>query len=224
MKQVTVWLMVAGMCAMARPSVAAVPDVLPLQGVLRDSTGTPVVDGVYGVAFALYPSAGATEPVWTESWPPSGTDCAASTDACVTTYAGVFQLLLGRHEPLSSALFLSYQDLHLGISIEGEPELPRAPFGSTAYAFHAATAEEASTLEGFSALDFEPAGGGAEAVAQHEAAVDHLSADDYATLTGGADSHADALHTHTSLSVRVSDGPPHPCEVDDVGGLYLDSA
>ena len=161
MKRFTVWMMGAALCAAAWPSLAAVPDVMPLQGVLRDSTGTPVVDGVYAVSFALYPSADAITAVWTETWPPPGTDCAASPDACVTTYAGVFQLLLGRHVSLSPELFLSHQDLHLGISIEGEPELPRAPFGTTAYTFHAATAADAATLGGFSALDFEPAGGGA---------------------------------------------------------------
>lgn len=224
MKQFALWATLVGVWVTAAPALAAVPDVLPLQGVLTDGTGTPVVDGVYTVSFALYPSADASTAVWTESWPPAGIDCATSPEACVTTHGGVFQLLLGHHVSLGPQLFQTHPDLHLGISIEGEPQLPRTPFGSTAYAFHAATAADAATLEGFSALDFEPAGGGVEAVAQHEAAVPHLSPEQHAALTGGAGTNADALHTHTSLSVQVSSGPPHACGPNDIGGIYLDSA
>ncbi|MEC9051079.1 MAG: proprotein convertase P-domain-containing protein, partial [Actinomycetota bacterium] len=54
--------------------------------------------------------------------------------------AGRFEVRLGSYVPMSTDLFATYGALWLGVSVEGEPELPRRPMGSTPYARHAGSA------------------------------------------------------------------------------------
>ena len=82
---------------------AAVPLQLPLQGVLRDNAGVPVVEDVFEVTFSLYDASDATEPVWTETWPPDGVTCLDDPGACVHVQGGRFQVALGTHAALDLA-------------------------------------------------------------------------------------------------------------------------
>ncbi|MEE2780481.1 MAG: hypothetical protein VYE15_08150 [Myxococcota bacterium] len=211
---------------LAVPVQAAVPSFFPTQGVIRDSTGTPVYEGVYSVLFSLYDAADAAVPLWTEAWPPTNVDCTSEPQMCVQVTDGVFYAELGSHLPLTPELFSS-GTLWMGVSVEGEPELPRTRLGTMAYAFFSGWSDyavDAGLLGGHAPEAFEPVGAAQEAVAQHEAAHPHLSADAVAALSGGADSDADAFHTHTNIKVAVSAGEPFACDEAALGSLYLESA
>lgn len=167
-----------GMTGAAR---ADAPPLLPTQGLLLDNAGLPVSDGQYYVTFALYGAATGGSPLWSESWPPEGVDC-ATVGACVATQGGAFAILLGSHEPLQAAVFATTPQLWLGIKVEQDPELPRRRVATSAYAFRAmsaATADAAKTVAcagciGPSALGFPTAG----AVAAGGSAIHSLSTDD----------------------------------------------
>ncbi|MEC9071441.1 MAG: hypothetical protein VX938_03640, partial [Myxococcota bacterium] len=119
---------------------AAVPLQTPIQGVLRDNAGVPVVEDIFEVTFALYDSPDSQEALWSETWPPEGTDCATTPESCVHVQGGVFHLNLGTHEPLSAEIFSQSASLWLGMAVESDPELPRRPLGSAPYSVHAGSA------------------------------------------------------------------------------------
>ena len=160
------WLALA-LALPAGPAVAAPPPTMPLQGVLRDNAGLPVAEGTFAVGFALYANATGGAPVWQESWPPAGETCAASPESCVVVQGGSFHVMLGTHEPLAPAIFATTPQLWLGMTVESDPELPRRPLGSAAYALHAATAATAADLACSGCVPFD---------ALSPAAVDALSA------------------------------------------------
>jgi hypothetical protein len=127
--------------ALCAPVNAAVPLEAPLQGTLRDNAGMPVIDGAFAVTFSLYAGAEDADAVWTESWASATGDCVADPAGCVMVTGGRFHVRLGAHTPLDGGLFAAHGALWLGVSVEGEPELPRRPLGSTPYARHAGAAE-----------------------------------------------------------------------------------
>ncbi|MEC9072030.1 MAG: hypothetical protein VX938_06605, partial [Myxococcota bacterium] len=121
---------------------------LPLQGVIRDNAGVPVVEDVFQVTFALYDTVDAVDPVWTESWPAGDEDCAVAPDGCVHVVNGRFRLALGAHNPLDVSVLEAASGLWLGMSVEGEPELERRPLGSAPYALLSSRAKVANTALG----------------------------------------------------------------------------
>jgi len=135
--------MVAGSltCGVAAVALAVVPMMTPVQGVLRDNAGAMVGEGAFEITFALYDDADVKDPVWTESWPPGGGDCVVDPTGCVAVQGGVFHVTLGTHSPLTVSLFAA-GPLWLGVSVEGEPELPRRALGSTPYATYAGAAAD----------------------------------------------------------------------------------
>ncbi|MGB0590305.1 MAG: hypothetical protein ACPGU1_11545 [Myxococcota bacterium] len=117
------------LCGVIAPFVsAAVPLQMPLQGVLRDNAGAPVVEGEFEMTFSIYAEAESEESVWTET-------------RMVTAQGGQFRLNLGTETPLSASIFAASGALWLGVTVEGEPELPRRPMGTTPYAFQATSAQ-----------------------------------------------------------------------------------
>lgn len=118
---------------------AAVPVQTPVQGSLADNAGEPVADGAFQMTFSLYAAADAESPMWSESWPPGEANCSEQAVGCVAVTGGVFSVQLGSHEPLAAALFAD-SALWLGVSVEGEPELPRGPIGAAPYAWFASAA------------------------------------------------------------------------------------
>ena len=128
------------LCLLAPPSTRAVPLHLPTQGVITDNAGAPVADGAFAVTFTLYEESSGGVAVWEEQWPPGGGDCVNDPVGCVQVAGGLFSVELGTHVPLDTAFFASGQAQWLGLSVEGEPELPRRPLGSAAYALHAGSA------------------------------------------------------------------------------------
>jgi hypothetical protein len=106
----------------------ALPLEMPLQGVLRDNAGAPVAAGTFEMTFAIYADAESDEALWTEV-------------RQVTAQGGQFRVNLGVESPLDPSIFAASGALWLGVSVEGEPELPRRPMGTTPYAFQATSAQ-----------------------------------------------------------------------------------
>ncbi len=90
-------------------TLAAVPTELTLQGQLTSAAGQPV-DGTYALTVSLYGGAAGGPALVSSSFP------------AVNVADGVFSLVLPGVDP---ALVASAPSLHLGVKIEGEPELPR---------------------------------------------------------------------------------------------------
>ncbi|MDP6943801.1 MAG: hypothetical protein QF464_06585, partial [Myxococcota bacterium] len=128
------------MLALSLPAQATVPLQVPTQGVLRDNAGIPVLQGAFEMTFSIYGVGLDDTALWTETWTSDGDGCAVEPSGCVHVTAGAFRVNLGAVEPLSPALFASGGALWLGVSVEGEPELPWRPLGTTPFAFHAESA------------------------------------------------------------------------------------
>lgn len=121
------------------PGHSQIPRTISYQGVLTDASGTPVPDGSYTLNLTLFdvPTGG------TRSW---------SEQQVVTTSKGVFNAQLGITSPLR---LLFDRPLWLALSVNSGPELvPRIPLASASTAFRAIradTADDARSVNGFSA-------------------------------------------------------------------------
>ncbi|HEY3875761.1 MAG TPA: hypothetical protein VGM92_09810, partial [Candidatus Kapabacteria bacterium] len=115
-----------------------------LQGLLTNTTGTPIADGSHSIAVNIY-AEGSSTPIYTE------------TDA-TTTVSGLFNVMVGANG--TSKLTLSPgTNYSVGISVDGGAQLqPQLPLGSApnaitanvaATADSAKTAFNASTIGGF---------------------------------------------------------------------------
>ncbi len=125
-------------CVAAPAAMAITPTSMPMHGVLRDNAGTVVQQGEFAMVFTLYDAENVGNALWTESWP------------AVTVENGTFSVVLGSLNPISPVVFVGISEAWLGMSVEGEPELPRRPMGADAFAFvagHAATADTASVAD-----------------------------------------------------------------------------
>lgn len=113
----------------------AVPQFMHVRGNLSLENGDPV-SGTHRMRFRLYDSASDTVQyaVWEE------------THESVTVTQGVFNVVLGSSSLLSSEIFRAYPQLFVGVTVDGEAELPRQPLASAAYAFVAAFAHVAERV------------------------------------------------------------------------------
>ncbi len=125
----------AACLALTSIASAAVPTTIGIEGVVTSAGGGAAADGAYGVAFALYPQASGGTAVWSE------------TGGQITVKSGSFTYALGAKAPLSAATLAAASDLYLGMSVGSDPELPRVPLRSDAYALVADTALKANGLE-----------------------------------------------------------------------------
>ncbi len=133
---------------------AAIPEVLNVQGVIRDAIGDPV-DGTFAVTFALFDAESGGNELWSE------------TQADVPVDVGVFSALLGNDggNPLPASDFATAAELWIEVQVGSETPLPRQRLVASAYAFeanHALSADAAGALActgcvGSAALDFDPA-------------------------------------------------------------------
>ena len=114
-------------CTLAWEPGLAVPLTMPTSGVLRDQADNLAPDGEYSAVFGLYAAENEGEALWTES-------------RTIEVSGGSFHAKLGSVKPIEPALFADGKSRWLEIAVEGDPPLPRWPVGSTAYAFHAASA------------------------------------------------------------------------------------
>ncbi len=117
----------------AAPATAE-PLQLAAQGRLT-SSGGPVSDGGYAMAVGLYDVQTGGKPLFYESF------------LAVPVNGGVFALTLGAAQiPLDSATAASSKPLFVGVTVAGEPELPRQPLLRVPSAVHALVAAQAADV------------------------------------------------------------------------------
>ena len=83
---------------------AGIPAAISYQGRILDTSGDPVVDGLYSVTFTIYDAPTAGNSKWTE------------TQSSVTVINGLFNVELGSVTPLDDSVF-SIPERYLGIQI-----------------------------------------------------------------------------------------------------------
>jgi subtilisin-like proprotein convertase family protein len=123
--------------ALAAPAQAA-PGVIPIQGVLTDSTGT-AVDGDVSVTFRLVSDDTGALQVWSDT-------------VTVSATGGRFAVDLGASASLDLDLFEAHPSMHLGITVESDSEMPLVPMDHVPYA---AWAENTGKFGGLTASEYE---------------------------------------------------------------------
>ncbi|MEM9336920.1 MAG: hypothetical protein AAGA35_03635, partial [Patescibacteria group bacterium] len=124
-------------------ALAQIPDFINYQSRLRDTSGVPVT-GTTTIQFAIYNSAtagtatdtpSATGPLlWSETYDQATGDCSYIDP----DDDGYLTVRLGACVNFPSYLDFGTDDLHLGVTIEGDAEVsPRARMGSTPFAYTA---------------------------------------------------------------------------------------
>ncbi len=190
-------IMTLAVVMLALPVGAA--DSVTYQGVLRDAGGDPVPDGVYQMDFAIYDAPSGGTALWSET-------------QSVAVLDGAFSVELGLINPFG-ALFQDQAGapLWLGVAVDTGTGMqiydPRIPLTRAPYAFHAAKAEDANTLEGMSKTDIQ-----AEidsAVTAHDADntahadIRTKIADDIAAHDADNAAHADIRANITAMAVPI---------------------
>jgi hypothetical protein len=120
----TLLTLIAGALGLSFTASAGSPPYVPVQGVLTDSSGSPL-DGSVDVRFAIHDSASGGSELWSET-------------QTVLVENGLFTVYLGQSTPLDLSIFRTYDDLWLGTQVGADPEGPRIYLGSTPYSGHAA--------------------------------------------------------------------------------------
>ena len=111
-------------------ALQALPQVSGLEGVLTGAGGGPAVDGVHKMTFALYGAQVGGVAAWSEG----------PLDIQVT--GGRFHHRLGSGgKGLDPAVLASLQAPFVGVSVGGDPELPRRPLDAAPFAIMAAAAQ-----------------------------------------------------------------------------------
>ncbi len=127
-------------------AAAEVPQLINFQGRLTDTGGATVPDGSYIVTFRLFDNLTGGSLLWEE-------------DQTVTTFNGLFTVLLGASTPIPDAAF-DVDSCYLEVQPQGsDPIAPRARLTSVAYA------RNAGLLDGLSASALDQSG----ALAAHQA-------------------------------------------------------
>jgi hypothetical protein len=103
---------------------ATVSDYLPVGGVLTDLDGVPL-DGPYSITFALYDDAGATTPIWTETY------------TALEIQDGLFTAYLGTVTPLTFADLILAPELWLGVKVGDDSEMDLILLGTVPFAVEA---------------------------------------------------------------------------------------
>jgi len=114
-------------------AVADIPRLISYQGRLTDVSGNPVADGSYQVRFRIYDASSGGSTLWDNG------------SVSVTVTNGVFSYILGGSTALPANLFDNSAVRWLGITVGAGTEItPRTQLVSSAYAFHAKSADTAS--------------------------------------------------------------------------------
>lgn len=100
---------------------AEIPGEMTYQGILTDSAGNPVPDGLHNVLFKIYIEADSV--LWEESH-------------IINTGNGLFSVQLGSNgSPLTADIF-DHAECRLGVTVESDPEItPRTRLSTVPYAF-----------------------------------------------------------------------------------------
>ncbi len=132
MRSCAAFLLMLALLAAYIPAAASTPAVLPFQGVITNASGEPIANGT-AVTFTIRDDAPIDH--WTATY-------------AVTAVDGVVSLMLGEDDgagqlPLPASVFADGGERFLVIEVGGE-ELAEIRLGTSAYAFHAATADDLS--------------------------------------------------------------------------------
>jgi|GEM_PF-2423177 len=120
---------------------AAVPQTVPLSGTLTDDNGA-VENGTVTLQLKVYDALTGGNVVFEES-------------QNVQVQNGNFTVYLGMSSTLDLTVFADNDELYLGITVDDDEEMsPRFPLATVPYAAHAASADDALTLDGNAAEDF----------------------------------------------------------------------
>ncbi|MBI5610945.1 MAG: proprotein convertase P-domain-containing protein, partial [Deltaproteobacteria bacterium] len=120
----------SALAALVLPATAfAVPTSTAIEGVLLSASGGPAADGTYQLTLRLY----GQEVGGTAGWQEGPLD--------VVVKSGQFSLIAGAKTPLTSAVLAGLATPFVGIQVGNDPELPRRPLQSIAYALRAGVAE-----------------------------------------------------------------------------------
>ncbi len=112
------------------PSAAfAVPTSTAVEGVLLSASGSPAADGTYQLTLRVYAQEVGGSAVWQEG------------PLDVAVKSGQFSLIAGAKTPLTSAVLAGLATPFVGVQVGNDPELPRRPMQSIAFALRAGTAE-----------------------------------------------------------------------------------
>jgi hypothetical protein len=103
-----------------------IPQILSVQGVLKDAGGQIVPNDNYQLTFNLYTVESGGTAIWTEV-------------QTVPVADGIFNVILGSVNPLSAEFDVPYW---LGVTVETGTELPRIRLTATAYSLNAKTVED----------------------------------------------------------------------------------
>jgi hypothetical protein len=111
-------------------SIAAIPQTVSYQGVLRNADGSLVSNGNYQMTFRIYGTQTAETSLWAET-------------QTLSVSAGIFSAILGSITTLDLPFDQAYW---LGVSIGEDPELsPRVALTSTPYSYYSTIADSART-------------------------------------------------------------------------------
>ncbi len=109
-------------------TVSVIPSKISYQGVLTGNAGNPL-NGTFSMTFGLYASASGGTSCWSEN-------------QSVEVIKGVFNVLLGNNNPISTCAFdVPYW---LGITVEDTTLTPRIELSSTAYSMRTRSVEDGS--------------------------------------------------------------------------------
>ncbi len=101
-------------------SISAAPQTVAVEGALTGAGGTPAVDGVHKLTFALYAGEKDAQPAWSEG------------PLDVQVAGGRFHVALGASKPFDLAKIGAAG--WLGVQVGGDLELPRRPLHAAPYA------------------------------------------------------------------------------------------
>ena len=137
---------VLALCVAAGFAAGGVPQLLNYQGKLTDSLGKPV-DGAKQMVFEFYDAATAGNLL-----------AGFSEIQKVTVTKGIFNVLIGSVTAggVPASVF-GNASVYLSAKVEGQPLSPRQRLASVAYAFRAAQADDAGSLNGVPGADVQAA-------------------------------------------------------------------
>lgn len=185
----SVLVMLAGLCPIA--ASAAIAGGIDYQGYLTDSVGSPV-NAPVSVTFSLYNVAAGGVPLWSDT-------------QVVTADSGLFSVQLGGGgNPFPEGVFA--EPLWLAIEVAGDAEMiPRRPVLSAGYAY---MADDAFTLEGFSASSLDQSAHVTDRLNPHRvtaAQVNAATAADLVLHVADASAHHAKTTSFSELTGLVAD-------------------
>jgi subtilisin-like proprotein convertase family protein len=193
MCKTTLAIATIGALLLAPVAAGAGPATVLVDGVLANQGGGAAPDGGYDMSFSLYNGEEAPIAEWSEG------------PVVVKVTGGQFAYALGTTKPLPQAVLAKLGKPWIGVKLQNDPELPRRPLHSVAYALRAAAADgvECSGCIGLGHIDPKLFDEFAKKSALHKVAFSGKAAD----LDGGLDLSAYAKKAELA-KVAVSGAYP----------------